>query len=124
MLIIGPLAAALALLLMALAAHASLVLGVIVPMLLLGVAFAVLVTPLTASVMSSVVDADAGLASGINNAISRVAQLTGVALSAGVASYASGYRAGLIAAAALVAAGAAIIAAFAPLAAPHHRRQT
>ena len=82
----------------------------IAPMALLGIAFAVLVTPLTASVMSSVADTDEGLASGVNNAVSRVAQLAGVALSAGVASYASGYQAGLIVAAAFAAAGAVSIA--------------
>lgn len=121
-LITGPLVASLALLLLALASNASLAVGVIAPMALLGIAFAVLVTPLTASVMSSVVDADEGLASGINNAISRVAQLAGVALSAGVASYSSGYRAGLIAAAVLAAVGAAIIAALMPPVAQKRRR--
>ena len=121
MLIAGPLAASLALLLLAVAANASFTIGVIVPMTLLGIAFAVLVTPLTASVMSSVTDADEALASGVNNAVSRVAQLAGVALSAGVASYSSGYRAGLGAAAILTAAGAATIAAFPPPRPVKHR---
>jgi hypothetical protein len=44
-------------------------------MTLLGISFAVLVIPLTASVLSSVEQGDEGLASGINNAISRVVQL-------------------------------------------------
>lgn len=121
MLIAGPLTASLALLLLAVASNASFTIGVIAPMMLLGVAFAVLVTPLTASVMSSVTDADEALASGVNNAVSRVAQLAGVALSAGVASYSSGYRAGLGAAAILTAAGAATIAAFPPPHPPKHR---
>ena len=99
MLIVGPLGAAFAFCWLALGANASLVPGVLAPMTLLGISFAVLVTPLTASVMSSVADADEGLASGVNNAMSRIAQLAGVALSAGVASYASGYRAGMVAAA-------------------------
>ncbi|HEX3161178.1 MAG TPA: arabinose ABC transporter permease, partial [Pseudolabrys sp.] len=102
---------------------ASLARGVVAPMALLGIAFAVLITPLTASVMSAVAPVDEALASGVNNAISRVAQLAGVALSAGVASYSSGYRAGLVAAAVFAAAGAAIIAAFMPPATPKHRRQ-
>jgi EmrB/QacA subfamily drug resistance transporter len=123
MLIVGPLAASFAFLALAFASNASLAFGVLAPMVLLGIAFAVLVTPLTASVMSSVAAADEALASGVNNAVSRVAQLAGVALSAGVASYSSGYRAGLVAAAIFAAAGAAIIAAFVPPAAPEHRRQ-
>jgi MFS family permease len=84
--------------------------GVLAPMALLGVSFAILVAPLTASVMSSVTDADEGLASGINNDMSRIAQLAGVALAAGLASYSSGYRAGMIAAAVLSAAGAGVMA--------------
>jgi hypothetical protein len=42
------------------------------------------VAPLTASVMPSVKTSDEGLASGINNVASRVAQLAGVALAAGL----------------------------------------
>jgi EmrB/QacA subfamily drug resistance transporter len=114
MLIAGPLGTAAALLLLALGKEASLLLGVIAPMALLGVSFAVVVAPLTASVMSSVSDTDEGLASGVNNAVSRVAQLAGIALSAGIASYASGYTVGLIAAAAFTAAGALSIAVMLP----------
>src|SRR3546814_10473456 len=77
MLIAGPAGAALAYVWMALGQEESLMLGVIGPMTLLGLAFAVLVAPLTASVMSSVDQADEGLASGINNAASRIAQLAG-----------------------------------------------
>ena len=54
MLIVGPLGAALAFLWLALGQNASLALGVLAPMTLLGISFAVLVAPLTASVMSSV----------------------------------------------------------------------
>src|SRR3546814_16676561 len=100
MLIAGPAGAALAYVWMALGQEESLMLGVIGPMTLLGLSFAVLVAPLTASVMSSVDQADEGLASGINNAASRIAQLAGVALAAGVASFASGYEIGLAVAAA------------------------
>ena len=122
MLIAGPFGAALALLLLALGNTAPLVLGVIAPMALLGISFAMLVAPLTASVMSSVTDADEGLASGVNNAVSRVAQLAGIALSAGVASYASGYQAGLITAAILALGGAVTIAAMVPPEGHKHQR--
>ncbi len=121
MLIAGPLGAALAFLLLAFGKTSPLAIGVIAPLVLLGVSFAVLVAPLTASVMSSVTDSDEGLASGINNAVSRVAQLAGVALSAGVASYTSGFVAGLIAAAVLAAAGGATIAVMLPPSAHQHR---
>ena len=110
MLIAGPLGAALAYGWLALARHATLLPGVLAPMTLLGVSFAVLVAPLTASVMSSVTDADEGLASGVNNAVSRVAQLAGVAMAAGLGSLASGYQIGFFAGAVLSAAGALTIA--------------
>ncbi len=110
MLIAGPLGAALADVLLAFGKSASLVSGVLAPMALLGISFAVLVAPLTASVLSSVTDSDEGLASGINNAVSRVAQLAGIALAAGVASYSAGYAIGLIAAGLSSAAGALVIA--------------
>ena len=106
MLIAGPAGAALAYVWMALGQEESLMLGVIVPMTLLGLSFAVLVAPLTASVMSSVDQTDEGLASGINNAASRIAQLAGVALAAGVASFKSGYEVGLAVAAATSIGGA------------------
>lgn len=106
MLIAGPAGAALAYVWLALGHKESLTLGVIVPMTLLGLSFAVLVTPLTASVMSSVDQTDEGLASGINNAASRVAQLAGAALAAGAASFESGYEVGLAVAAATSICGA------------------
>jgi EmrB/QacA subfamily drug resistance transporter len=106
MLIAGPVGAAFAYIWMALGQGSALMFGVIAPMTLLGISFAVLVAPLTASVMSSVDEADEGLASGINNAASRIAQLAGVALAAGVAPFASGYQVGLITAAAVSIAGA------------------
>jgi predicted MFS family arabinose efflux permease len=122
MLIAGPLGAGLAYVWMALGRDALLIPGVIGPMTLLGVSFAVLVAPLTASVMSSVAASDEGLASGINNAASRVAQLAGVALGAGVGSFASGYRFGLIVAAAASVAGALIVAVMLPPAAARSNR--
>jgi EmrB/QacA subfamily drug resistance transporter len=116
MLIIGPVGASLAYLWMAFGRDVSLMLGVIGPMALLGISFAVLVTPLTASVISSVQEADEGLASGTNNAVSRVAQMIGIALAAGRASFASGFQIGFIAAAAASIAGALIVAAMIPAA--------
>jgi len=114
MLIAGPLAAAVSFLWLALGRNAALMPGVLAPLGLLGLAFAILVAPLTAAVLSSVADADEGLASGINNAMSRVAQLAGVALAAGLASYASGFAASMIGAAVLAAGGAGVMAATVP----------
>jgi EmrB/QacA subfamily drug resistance transporter len=114
MLIAGPTGAALAFAIMAAGEQAALTVGVIGPMALLGVSFAVLIAPLTASVLSSLDAADQGLASGVNNAMSRIAQLAGVAFAAGLGSYTFGYEAGLAAAAVLSAAGAATVAARVP----------
>ena len=114
MLIAGPLGAALAYVWMAFGQGSSLLFGVLGPMTLLGLAFAVLIAPLTASVMSSVDDSDEGLASGINNTASRIAQLVGVALAAGLGSVASGYKFGLLAAAVASVAGALAAAATIP----------
>jgi MFS family permease len=113
MLIAGPAGAALAYVWMALGQEDSLMLSVIAPMTLLGLSFAVLVAPLTASVLSSVDQTDEGLASGINNAASRIAQLAGVALAAGVASFQVGYEVGL-AVAAVTSIGGALTAAITP----------
>jgi MFS family permease len=92
LLIVGPAGAALAYIWLAVGYNASLVLGVVGPMALLGTSFAALVAPLTASVLSSVGSTDEGLASGINNAISRIAQLLGIALASGAASFPFGYE--------------------------------
>jgi len=114
MLIVGPIAAALAYAWMALAQQASLTWGVVAPMLLLGIGFSTLIAPLTASVLSCVPESDEGLASGLNNAASRIAQLTGVALAAGIGALASGYRIGMIVAAILSMAGALVTALTSP----------
>jgi EmrB/QacA subfamily drug resistance transporter len=110
----GPVAAAVAYIWMALARDAPLALGVVGPMTLLGLAFAAIAAPLTASVLSSVEQTDEGLASGINNAVSRVAQLAGVAMAAGIATWVSGYELGLVAAAAASIAGALAVAVTLP----------
>jgi len=114
LLVAGPAATAVAYVWMALGRDASLLLGVIGPMALLGLAFAAIAAPLTASVLSSVAQTDEGLASGINNAVSRVAQLAGVAMAAGVASWVSGYEVGLVVAAIVSVAGALAVAATVP----------
>jgi EmrB/QacA subfamily drug resistance transporter len=120
MLIAGPLGAALAYGLLALGKNAPFALGVLAPMALLGISFAVLVAPLTASVLSSVKNKDEGLASGVNNAVSRVAQLAGIALTAGVTSYAAGFVASLTVAAVLSLAAALVTAAMLPRPAKQH----
>jgi EmrB/QacA subfamily drug resistance transporter len=106
MLIVGAIGAAVAYVWMLIAQHSSVVFGVIAPQTLLGLSFAVLVAPLTAAVMSSVAPSDEGLASGVNNAAARIAQLAGVAIAAGLGSLPAGYQIGLAAAAALSVAGA------------------
>ncbi len=54
-------------------------LGVLPPMSLAGFGMAMVVAPLSTAVMASVADTQTGLASGVNNAISRAAGLTAVA---------------------------------------------
>jgi hypothetical protein len=54
--------------------------GVFPPMLLLGVGMATTVPPLTSTVMGAAGEARAGIASGVNNAVARVAGLLGVAV--------------------------------------------
>lgn len=98
---------------MALRQEASLLFGFIGPMALLGLSF--LVAPLTASVMSSVEDRDQGLASGINNAASRIAQLAGVALASGVGAIKFGYELGLVAAVIYSLGGAYIVLTSVPM---------
>ena len=88
---------------------AGLLLGVLLPMSILGVGFAMLVAPLTSSVLSAVDERDEGLASGVNNTASRIAQMVGVALAAAFAAFPGGFGLGAIAAAALSLIGAATI---------------
>lgn len=107
LLIAGPIFAAIGFVLLAWLQSASFLIGVLVPIAISGLGFSLLVSPLTAAVMSSVPDEDTGLASGINNTASRVAQLLGVALAAGVAPLASGFSTGLYVAAGLCFVGAA-----------------
>jgi predicted MFS family arabinose efflux permease len=113
LLIIGPLGAALAYAWMALAHDAHIWLAIIAPMTLLGLGFAALIAPLTASVLSAVAEQDQGLASGINNTAARAAQLLGVALAAGLATLQIGWFVSLASAAVLSVAGALCMLGFA-----------
>ena len=80
-------------------------------LLLFSVGLSMIVAPLTATVLADADDSDAGIASGVNNAIARVAGLLGIAVvGAAVAGSdnkldLSGYRLSMAITAALVAAG-------------------
>ncbi|MEM7452458.1 MAG: MFS transporter [Pseudomonadota bacterium] len=109
LLVAGPMLAGVSFLGMGLFRDASLIAATLVPMLAAGVGFAMLVAPLTAGVMAAVDERDAGLASGLNNTASRIAQLLGVALAAGIAPLASGYVVALSLAAALTMVGGLVL---------------
>jgi EmrB/QacA subfamily drug resistance transporter len=78
---VGPLVAALGVALMARIVPGATYLGAVVPaVVVFGVGLAITVAPLTAAVLSAVSDTYAGTASGVNNAIARVAGLLAVAV--------------------------------------------
>lgn len=62
----------------------SLWLAVLPLMALMGIGMGLVVSPLSTAVMTSVADSDTGIASGVNNAVARVAGLFAVALMGGV----------------------------------------
>jgi EmrB/QacA subfamily drug resistance transporter len=114
---LGPLIAACGVLLLrGIGPHASYALDVLPGVTLFGLGLALLVTPLTMTVMGAVPAQHAGIASGINNAVARVAGLLAVAvlpLVAGLSGdayqeplrFAAGFRVAMIACAALLAVG-------------------
>ncbi|WP_423066463.1 MFS transporter [Devosia sp. CN2-171] len=61
--------------------------GVLPATILMGLGMSAVVSPLSTAVMTSVEDRDTGLASGVNNAVARVAGLLAVALMGGVAAF-------------------------------------
>ncbi len=59
--------------------------GVLPLIVLMGIGMSLVVSPLSTAVMTSVADRDTGLASGVNNAVARVAGLLAIALMGGLA---------------------------------------
>jgi hypothetical protein len=84
------------------------------PLLGFSVGLSLIVAPLTATVLADAGEGDAGIASGVNNAVARVAGLLGIAVvGASIAGTSnrldeSGFRVSMAITAALVAAGGAI----------------
>ena len=81
-------------------------------MLLFGLGLAITVAPLTVTVMADAGPADSGIASGVNNAVARVAGLLGIAVvgvavagRSGVELDVDGFRVGMVVTAALLAGG-------------------
>jgi EmrB/QacA subfamily drug resistance transporter len=98
---VGPILAGLGMLSLAhLPAHASYVRNVLPGVLLFSLGLSMIVAPLTVTVMSSVQNVYSGIASGINNAVSRVAGLIVVAV-LGVFGVANAYQFSMLLCAAL-----------------------
>jgi EmrB/QacA subfamily drug resistance transporter len=112
---VGPLVAALALVaLVRLKPGFSYWFELLPPLLLFSVGLSMIVAPLTATVLADADESDAGIASGVNNAVARVAALLGIAVvGASVAGPSntldlSGYRLAMAITAALVGVGGVI----------------
>jgi EmrB/QacA subfamily drug resistance transporter len=112
----GPLIAAAGVLLLArLDESVSYFADLLPAMIVFGIGLAVTVAPLTATVMSEAHRGDSGIASGINNAVARVAGLLGIAVvgvavagRSGAELDLSGFRLGMVLTAALLGVGGAI----------------
>ena len=112
---LGPLACAVALVWMSrLQPHFSYWSGLLPPLLLFSVGLSSIVAPLTGTVLADADATDAGIASGVNNAVARIAGLLGIAvvgaLIAGKANRldVAGFRTAMTITAALVGAGGVI----------------
>ncbi|MGW5071884.1 MFS transporter [Rhodococcus sp. NPDC004095] len=124
----GPLIGAAGLLLMLrIGPDASYLTEVLPAVLVFGLGLSTLVAPLTGAVLNSVPTERSGIASGVNNAVARSAQLLAVAALPGLAgitgysdpaSFSDGFRVAMLICAGLMLAGAAIAAAMVPTAKP------
>lgn len=113
----GPLGVAAGLVLLSRVQEGATYLGTVLPgVIVFGLGLALTVAPLTATVLAAAPERHAGLASGINNAISRGAGLLAIAIVPGVAgltgntyrdpvAFASGFRIAMLMSAVLAAAG-------------------
>jgi predicted MFS family arabinose efflux permease len=111
----GPLVAAVGLaFLIRLAPGFSYWIDLLPPLVVFSVGLSMIVAPLTATVLADAGERDAGVASGVNNAVARVAGLLGIAVVGAAVAGAdnrldvSGYRLAMAITAALVAAGGVI----------------
>lgn len=121
---VGPLLSAGGVLLMGrVGAGASYLLDVLPAVLLFGAGLALMVAPLTATVLDSAADRHAGVASGVNNAVARTAGLIAVAVipvAAGIAgadytdpvAFGAGFERAMLISAGLLLAGAALAVTF------------
>uniref|UniRef100_UPI001604963D MFS transporter n=1 Tax=Nocardioides pelophilus TaxID=2172019 RepID=UPI001604963D len=121
---VGPLLSAGGVLLMSrVGAGASYLIDVLPAVLLFGAGLALMVAPLTATVLDSAADRHAGVASGVNNAVARTAGLIAVAvipLAAGIAgadytdpaAFGAGFERAMLISAGLLLAGAALAVTF------------